>query len=202
MQVASWQLEASSRRVSTTTVVINLGEQQLIVAAKRGDAQAFARLIAEHQQVAFRAAYLILGSEAEAEDACQEACVKAWLALVRFRRGATFRPWFVQIAVNEARNRRRGAGRRAGLALRVAVADDPVASAENEALAAVERKRLLAGIAELREEDQLAIAARFFLGLSESEAATVLGLRRGTMKSRLSRALGRLREQLAEEDQR
>ena len=105
--------------------------------------------------------------------------MKAWLALERFRPGASFRPWLVQIAVNEARNRRRSAGRRAGLALRL---NPPVAqpesapSAEAEALAVQERAQLAAAVGQLREDDQLIIAARYFLGLSEAEAAIALSL--------------------------
>jgi RNA polymerase sigma-70 factor (ECF subfamily) len=174
-------------------------EERLVTRAKGGDQQAYARLLARHQAVAFRAAYLVTGSAAEAEDATQEACVKAWLALGRFRPGAPFRPWLIQIAVNEARNRRRAAGRRAGLVLRLnpgLTEPDSVPSAESEALAEEEREQLAAGVARLREDDQLIIAARYFLGLSEAETAIALRLRRGTVKSRLSRALGRLQRQL------
>jgi RNA polymerase sigma factor (sigma-70 family) len=174
-------------------------ESRLVAAAKGGDTLAYAQLLRRHQAVAFRAASLIAGSAAEAEDATQEACVKAWLALERFRPTAPFRPWLVQIAINEARNGRRAAGRRAGLALRVG--DDPAGSlaapsAEAETLAGEERARLAAAVEELGEDDQLVIAARYFIGLSEAETATALGLRRGTVKSRLSRALGRLRTKL------
>lgn len=73
---------------------------------------------------------------------------------------------------------------------------DPVPSAESEALAGEERARLVAAVARLREDDQLIIAARYFLGLTEAETAITLRLRRGTVKSRLSRALGRLEQQL------
>ena len=69
-------------------------------------------------------------------------------------------------------------------------------SAEAETLASEERARLAAAVEELGEDDQLVIAARYFIGLSEAETATALGLRRGTVKSRLSRALGRLRTKL------
>ena len=182
-------------------------ERRLIAAAKAGDKDAYAELVRRHQAVAFRAAYLITGSEAEADDAVQDACVKAWLALARFRASAPFRPWLVAIALNEARNRRRGAGRRAGLALRLAAEAGTVGglggratpSAEVSVLAVAERTRLLAAVGALREEDQLVIAARYFLGLSETEAAGALELRRGTLKSRLSRALGRLRAELEED---
>ena len=174
-------------------------EHELVTKAKGGDQQAYALLLGRHQAVAFRAAYLITGSAAEAEDATQEACMKAWLGLERFRSGASFRPWLVQIAVNEARNRRRAAGRRAGLILRLKPeleVPGSVPSAESAALERDERTRLAAAVAQLREDDQLIIAARYFLGLSEAETAIALKLRRGTAKSRLSRALGRLQAQL------
>jgi RNA polymerase sigma-70 factor, ECF subfamily len=174
-------------------------ERGLIAAAKAGDHDAYGQLVARHQSVAFRAAYLITGSSAEAEEATQEACVKVWLALGRFRSGAPFRPWLVRIAINEAHNRRRAVGRQAGLTLRLA-SDRPPAgsapSAESEALAGQERARLVSAVGQLREADQRVIAARYFLGLSETESATALALRRGTVKSRLSRALGRLQTQL------
>ena len=198
--VAIQNQEAGLAHVSqSTTVSIHFDEQQLIAASKAGDHRAYAQLLERHQTVAFRAAFLITGSAAEAEDAMQEACVKAWLTLRRFRKGAPFRPWLVRIVVNEARNRRRGAGRRAELALRVA--SDPgatgsVPSPETEALAGEERARLASAVGQLREDDQLVIAARYFLGLSEAETATALGWRVGTVKSRLSRALGRLHTEL------
>ena len=183
----------------TTTTSAPFDEQRLIAAAKAGDQRAYAQLLERHQAVAFRAAYLITGSAPEAEDATQEAFVKAWLSLGRFRRDAPFRPWLVRIAVNEARNRRRGAGRRARLVLRLgpdSAGAGSARSAENEALATAERARLASAVGQLREADQLVIAARYFIGLSEAETATALGVRRGTVKSRLSRALGRLQTQL------
>jgi RNA polymerase sigma-70 factor, ECF subfamily len=186
-------LERVSQAMSIST---DSDERYLIAAAKAGDQRAYGQLLERHQAVAYRAACLITGSDAEAEDATQEACVKAWLALQRFRPDAPFRPWLVRIAINEARNRRRSAGRRASLELRLAPnsADAAAAaSAETEAVARAERTRLVCAIGQLREDDQLVIASRYFLGLSEEEAAIALGLRRGTVKSRLSRALGRLR---------
>jgi RNA polymerase sigma-70 factor (ECF subfamily) len=190
---------ASSRMSGITTGGTDLEERRLIAAAQAGDRQAYARLLELHHTVAFRAAYVITGSVSEAEDATQDACVKAWLALDRFRAGASFRPWLVRIALNEARNRRRGAGRRAGLVLRLTSEPEgapTAASAESEALAGEERARLAAAVGRLREDDQTVIAARYFIGLSEAETAVALSVRPGTVKSRLSRALGRLRSQL------
>jgi DNA-directed RNA polymerase specialized sigma24 family protein len=73
-----------------------------------------------YQEVAFRTAYLITGDASEAEKATQEAFVKAYRALGRFRSGAPFRPWLLAIVANEARNQRRAAARRAGLFLQAA----------------------------------------------------------------------------------
>jgi RNA polymerase sigma-70 factor (ECF subfamily) len=192
--------EAVRGHVSRATrIPVQSDEHDLIVAAKAGDQHAYGQLLARHQAVAFRAACLITGSTADAEDATQEACIKAWLALSRFRPEAPFRPWLVRIAINEARNRRRGAGRRGTLVLRFdaqSAGGRSAPSAETEALAGEERAQLASAVGRLRERDQLVIAARYFLGLSEAETAIALRLRRGTVKSRLSRALGRLQTEL------
>lgn len=176
-----------------------LAEDDLVAQAKLGDTRAYGALIQEHQTIAFRTAYLITASAADAEDAVQEAAVKAYRALGRFRAGNPFRSWFLAIVANEARNRRRSAGRRERLALRAA--EDPlsggaVPSPEAAILEAEQRAELLAAVDELREDDRLAIACRYFLGLSEEETASALGWRRGTVKSRTSRALDRLRARM------
>jgi RNA polymerase sigma factor (sigma-70 family) len=174
-------------------------ESELVERARRGDERAYEELVRLHQGIAYRTAYLVAGSAADAEDAAQDAFIKAYRALGRFRRGAPFRPWLLQIVANEARNRRRAAGRRAGLALRAA-GENPSGGAapspEGTMLAGEERERLLAAINGLREEDRLVIAGRYFLDLSEEETAAALDWRRGTVKSRTSRALARLREEL------
>lgn len=179
-----------------------LAEAELVEQAKRGDSAAYEMLVVQHQQIAFRTAYTVTGSAAEAEEAAQDAFVKAYQALGRFRRGAPFRPWLLQIVANEARNRRRAAGRRDHLALRVAdesTSGGAAPSPEAEVLAAEERDRLLLAVAALPERDRLVVSCRHFLGLSEEETAAVLGLRLGTAKSRLSRALARLRAELGED---
>ena len=171
--------------------------------ARRGDPDAYAALVAAHQHMAFRTAYLVLGDAAEAEDAAQEAFVRAYRALDRFRDGEPFRPWLLRIAVNAARNRRRAAGRRAGLRLRVeaaAVGDGSVPSAESVVLDAERRRRLLEAVNALAPDDRLVVGARYFLDLSEAEIATLAGVARGTVKSRLFRARRRLAQQLDSTD--
>jgi RNA polymerase sigma factor (sigma-70 family) len=178
-----------------------LDETDLVARAKAGEATAYEALIAQHRAAALRAAAGVLGDQAEAEDAVQEATVKAYRALPRFHDGAPFRPWLLQIVANEARNRRRAAGRRADLARRAHDGGLPVDGAspspEAAVLAAEQRAVLARAIGDLRAEDRQVIAARYFLELSEAETAEALAWPRGTVKSRLSRALGRLRSGLA-----
>jgi RNA polymerase sigma-70 factor (ECF subfamily) len=179
-------------------------EAALIARAQEGDAVAYGSLVRAHQDIAFRVACLAGGSAADAEDAAQEGFVKAWRALPRFRAGAPFRPWLLAIVANEARNRRRAAGRRAGLVLRAAAEAEHApatggASPETLVLAAARRQALLAALGALDERDRSVLTCRFLLDLSEEETAAALGCRRGTVKSRLSRALHRLRTVLAEQ---
>jgi RNA polymerase sigma factor (sigma-70 family) len=174
-------------------------ETELVERARSGDDRAYGLLVERHQALAFRAAYLVTRSAEDAEDAAQDAFVKAYRALPRFRRGAPFRPWLLRIVANEARNRRRSARRREALALRAA--GDPVSggaapSPESHAVASERRALLLEALEGMAEQDRLVIACRYFLDLSEEETAATLGCRRGTVKSRLSRALERLRERV------
>jgi RNA polymerase sigma-70 factor (ECF subfamily) len=173
-------------------------EEDLLALARGGDADAFAELIRAHQTLAFRTAMLITRNAADAEDAAQEAFVKAWRALPRFRSGQPLRPWLLTIVANQARDRRRAAGRREGLWLRAAGEERPEGGAapspEGALLAGETRSDLLGALGTLRDEDRLVLGCRFLLDLGEAETAAALGVRPGTVKSRTSRALARLRE--------
>jgi RNA polymerase sigma-70 factor (ECF subfamily) len=178
-----------------------LDDHELVARARDGDADAFSALVARHQQAAFRVAWLIARDPGEAEDAVQEAFVKAWRAMPRFRADAPFRPWILRIASNEARNRARSTRRRDALALREAAAvgtGDAAPSPEAAALSRDETETLTRALDRLPERDRIVIAYRWLLDLSEAETAEILGVRLGTVKSRLSRALRRLREELGD----
>jgi RNA polymerase sigma factor (sigma-70 family) len=180
-----------------------LDEQKLIARAKRGELDAYEEIVRAHQTIAFRTAWVITGSAADAEEAVQDAFMKAHAALSRFRTGAPFRPWLLTIVANEARNRARAAGRRERLALRVAEERRPggaVPLPEAALLVTERREELLAALGRLSESDRQAIACRYFLELSEAETAAALDCARGTVKSRVSRALDRLRAQMEAED--
>jgi RNA polymerase sigma factor (sigma-70 family) len=149
-----------------------------------------------YQGLAFRTAFLLTGSAADAEDAVQVGFVNAWRALPRFRAGALFKPWLLRIVANEAHNRRRASGRRAGLALRATAAqppDDAAPSPEGAALGREQLQELLAAVNRLDDRDRDVLTCRYFLELSEEETSEVLGVPRGTVKSRTARALERLR---------
>src|SRR2546422_1764094 len=169
----------------------------LVERAQHGDTEAYGELVLRYQALATRTAYVITGLSTEAEDAAQDGFTKAYFALGRFRSGAPFRPWLLRIVANEAKNRRKAAGRRPTVDLSVAEdrpSGDTALSPEAAALASERRTFVLGALRKLREEDRLVIAYRYFMELSEAEMAEALGVARGTVKSRLSRALVRLRE--------
>lgn len=187
-----WSPEARGVRVTE----IDEGDASLVDRARHGDQHAFGELVSRHQEVAFRVAYLVTRDRDDAADAAQQAFIKAHGALGRFRAGSPFRPWLLQIATNEARNLRRAAGARGRLALRVGFEPDVVESPEAHVEAIERRSELLAALDRCRNEDQEIIGYRYFLGLNEAETASALDCPPGTAKSRLSRALGRLRAEL------
>jgi RNA polymerase sigma-70 factor (ECF subfamily) len=175
-----------------------LEDAELVDLATDGDVSAYEELVSRYQGIAHRVAWLVVRQAGEAEDAVQEAFVKAYYALPRFRPGAPFRPWLLRIVANEARNRARSAKRREGLVLR-AVAADPGGAVPSPEVAALEREdaeALARALGRLREPDRIVLAYRYLFDLSEAEMADALDVRPGTVKSRLSRALVRLRADL------
>lgn len=181
-----------------------LAERDLIDRAKRGDGRAYESLVRQYQDLAFRTACLITDDAQDAEDATQSAFLKAYVHLSRFRSDAPFRPWILQIVANEAKNARRAHQRhllRAGADL--AATDVPAGDPAMETCV-IARERsawLVAHIEALSEADRVVIYCRYALDLTEAETASVLDCARGTVKSRLHRAVGRLRERLEHDDQ-
>lgn len=175
-------------------------EDDLIERARNGDLRAFELLVGRHQQSALRVAYAIVPMHAE--DVVQEAFVKAYRALPGFRPEAAFCPWVLRIVANEARNQRRHHARQARLAVRDGArrATAAVGTPEEAAIDAEDRRRLADAISRLRAADREVIALRWFAGLTEAEMAATLKCRPGTVKSRLARALARLRVELPAED--
>ena len=171
--------------------------------AREGDTAAYNALVTAHRDMAFRVAYLVTGSAADAEDAAQEALVKAFQKIRRYDPARPFRPWLMKIVGNEARNHRRAAGRRLHYETRAAGLRDAVSEPvhpETGGTRADLDARLLAAVNHLPEKERLVVGLRYFLELSEKETAIAAGIPKGTVKSRLSRALGRLKEELGDLD--
>ena len=169
-------------------------ETQAIERAAAGDAASFGTLVEQYQEVAFRAAYLIVRDAAAAEDVAQDAFVRAYRQLYTFRRGEPFRPWLLRIVTNLALNEVRSRTRRTGLLGRIGVFAERSAEAPHDAVSATDdASTLLRAISELPEDDRVVLHLRYYLELPEREIAAAIGKPTGTVKSRLHRAGRRLR---------
>ncbi|MFK4597655.1 RNA polymerase sigma factor (sigma-70 family) [Streptomyces pristinaespiralis] len=172
-------------------------EGAAIARVRAGEPEAYAELVRAHTAAALRAA-VAFGAGADAEDVVQSAFLKAYQALGRFREGAAFRPWLLRIVANETRNTVRSAVRLRAIAGREALLLGPeplIPESADPVLAAVARERrgvLLAALAELTEEQRQVVTYRYLLEMDEAETAEAIGCPRGTVKSRLNRALARL----------
>jgi RNA polymerase sigma-70 factor (ECF subfamily) len=164
-------------------------------AARDGDRDAFAVLVARYQEVAFRTAYLVVRDAAEAEDVTQEAFVRAYQNLSRYDTSHPFRPWLLRIVTNLALNQVRSRARRQGLLARFGrLRTDDQPAPEGDLLVDEERALLWQAVNELPENDRLVLYLRYFLELPEREIAVALGTAPGTVKSRLHRSSARLRD--------
>lgn len=180
-------------------------ERQLIARAQAGDANAYEALVRRYQTLAFRTAWLVTGERATAEDATQNAFLKAWQSIDRFSLARVhdaeatetpFRPWLLQIVANEARNRLRAERGHPLIELDDAPdhSDRSLEGAPEELTLARETHLALAdALNRLSSEDRQVIAMRYLLDLTEREMAAALGVAPGTVKSRLFRALRRAR---------
>ena len=176
-----------------------MDESTLIRHAANGDASAWEPLVQTHQQAVFRLAYLLLGDPDDAEDIAQETFLRAWNHLKRFDQTRPLKPWLLSITANLARNRRRSAGRYLA-ALTRAFRDEPVpASVEDKNTQYMEANDLWKAVQNLRGPDQQVVYLRYFMDLSVAETANVLQVAEGTVKSRLSRALEKLRAIIKQE---
>lgn len=164
-------------------------EADLICRARDGDAAAFEQIVRLHQEAVFRLAYLFLGSADDAEDAAQDVFVRAHKALERFDETRPLRPWLLAITANVSRNRLRSLKRAAAALRRLIVPEITVTEFER----GLEAQALWQAVRQLSRADQEVIYLRYFLELSVNETAETLGVEAGTIKSRLSRALVRLR---------
>lgn len=177
-----------------------LSENNLIQAAIRGEEQAWEALMQEHQQPVFRLAYLFSGDPDEAEDITQEAFIRAFRSISKFDSARSFRPWILSIAANLARNRLRSGSRYLRTLQRLIHFDaQDLSKFPRDTEQPWEAETLWQTVRRMSLDDQQVVYLRYFLELSEGEMAAVLGVPDGTVKSRLHRALKRLRNRLAQD---
>jgi RNA polymerase sigma-70 factor, ECF subfamily len=162
-----------------------VGERAWIRGAQRGSVQDLEALFRAHWPRAYRAAYLVSGDAAGAEDIAQEAFLAAIRNLDRFERRRPFGPWLHRIVVNRAIDWTRARKLRAEVELSEHVAAPPPAELDGSAFAR---------IADLAPEHRAVIVLRYVLEYTPGEISSLLGLPRGTVNSRLRRGLDRLRE--------
>ena len=168
-------------------------DSELIRSAQQGDTGAYEQLMQRYQEPVFRLAYLICGDPDDAEDIAQDSFIAAYRALSRFDSGRPLRPWLLSIAANLARNRRRSAGRYLAALTRAFRTEPSPPSVEEKSTQTMEANDLWKAVQRLNLPDQQIVYLRYFLDLSVSETAEVLQVAEGTVKSRLSRALEKLR---------
>ncbi len=145
---------------------------------------------------AYRMAGLLLGDAHEAEDAVQDALVVAWRSFDDLRAADRFGAWFDRIVVNGCRDRLR----RRNVVRFIPMAADVDPAGRDPFQAFIERDALLAGLVRLSPDERIVIVLRFWADLPLDEIGDRIGAPLGTVKSRLHRALDRLREGLTEGD--
>ena len=160
------------------------------------DVGAFEDLVRRHEATAVRVASMVCGSSV-AEDAAQEGFVRAFRSLDTFDAERPFRPWLLRIVVNVAKNRLRSEHRHRQLSLRARLAPtSPTMPGPTPCSPKSGAQSLARALERLPERDRLMIACRWFEDMTEREIAATLAIRPGTVKSRLSRAMTRLRAEL------
>jgi RNA polymerase sigma-70 factor, ECF subfamily len=164
----------------------------LVIAAREGDDDAFMSLVEIETPEAFRLSLTILRQQHDAEDALQEAFVRAWRDLPRLRDPERWSAWFRRIVVSCAidTGRRRKSNRIVPLGFH-----EPAPGADGSARAA-DRDEVLVAMSCLDASDRALLTLRFGHDLELPDVAAALGIPLGTAKSRLHRVLGRLRKEL------
>jgi len=163
--------------------------------AMAGDPAAFDVLLAPLLDPAYRLAAVLLGDRTEAEDAVQEAALKAWSRLRQLRGDRSrLRTWFLSVVANECKMSRR---RSWWSVIRLPELGGSGRSAEDVAVRGIDLQR---AIRKLPPQDRVALFSYFYLDLPLEEAASVMGVPVGTAKSRIYRATRRLRPGVALEE--
>jgi len=176
-------------------------DEQAVLRCQDGEREAFRHLVERYQDVLYGTAVLMTGDRAQAEEHVQEAFLSAWRGMPGFRSDRPVKPWLMRILVNTVVSQRR---RRAVSTVSLeyeSEAEDAARPAE-EIEAQHDRLVIRQALEGLNPEHRQVVVLRFFAGLTVPQLAEAIGVREGTVKSRLHRALGKLREQLTSDDAR
>ena len=163
---------------------------ELLRRARQGEAAAFTRIVETHHAELLRVAYVVCGDGELARDAAQTAWIKAWQRLPSLHDPAKLRPWLLAIAANEARQAVRSRRRRPVVAID-AIAIEPSAAGPSP-----ERIDLMAALSTLSPDDRALLALRYFAGVETEAIARATGRTASGTRTRLSRLLARLREEV------
>lgn len=176
-------------------------DEQAVLRCQDGEREAFRHLVERYQDVLFGTAVLMTGDRAQAEEHVQEAFLAAWRGIEGFQSERPVKPWLVRILVNTVVSQRR---RRvvSTVSLEYESEAEDAARPADEIEAQHERLAIRQALAGLNPEQRQVVVLRFFAGLTVPQLAEATGVREGTVKSRLHRALGQLRDQLTTGDAR
>jgi RNA polymerase sigma-70 factor (ECF subfamily) len=177
-------------------------EETLVRRCQAGDANAFRMLVDQHRGVLFGTAYLMMRDRGMAEDVVQEALIQIWRHLPSFRLKSSVKTWMLRIVVNEVKQQFRKKRVPTVLFERAAEEVNHLNGADAAIIGGEERQQLRQALETLPAEQRNVMVLRYFSELTVPEIARVLGEHEGTVKSRLSRGLGRLREILRKDEER
>ena len=178
--------------------VVPESDAALVVASQRGDREAFDRLVERYQREIYRLCYRYLNHHEDANDLAQEAFVKAWRGIGRFRGESAFSTWLFRITVNACLNHR--AARRPMAQELPEDLADPAHGAETRALRRDEARRVREAVSRLPDRQRATVILKVFQELTHEQVAQVLGSSVGTVKSNLFHALANLRRSMADAD--
>jgi RNA polymerase sigma-70 factor, ECF subfamily len=176
--------------------VVTASMADLLARARAGEREAFTELVEQHHAELVRIAYAITGDIDAARDSAQLAWIKAWQRLSSVREPGRLRAWLIAIAANEARQFLRANRRRQVREIDPARQDD---APERSSMISADRLDLVAALVRLEPADRGLLAMRYLAGLTAEEIGVATGLTASGVRSRLSRLVARLREDLDHE---
>jgi len=174
-----------------------LDEPEAIRRCQLGELDPFRFLVERYGKTLYGTAYLMTRDQGLAEDLVQETFLRAWRGMPSFRHSGSFKAWIVRILVNRAMSERRKRRVPEAPLAEAATSSGDQNGVEEMVLRRDERDRIRRALEKLSQEQRGAVILRYYTGLTVPQIASALGCRQGTVRSRLHRALARLREALA-----